>query len=86
MSLNNTDAPIIIDAAINSGNNAVLLRATGLTKTVSVGERSLTIIKDVDIYINAGEFVVIMGKSGSGKSTLLGLLAALDYPNSGSVE
>ena len=86
MSLNNTDANITIDAAINSGNNAVLLRATGLTKTVSVGERSLTIIKDVDIYINAGEFVVIMGKSGSGKSTLLGLLAALDYPNSGSVE
>ncbi|MES1965915.1 ABC transporter ATP-binding protein [Psychrobacter sp. AH5] len=64
----------------------VLLRATGLTKTVSVGERSLMIIKDVDIYVNAGEFVVIMGKSGSGKSTLLGLLAALDYPNSGSVE
>ena len=86
MSLDNTDAPIIIDAAINGSNNAVLLRATGLTKTVSVGERSLTIIKDVDIYINAGEFVVIMGKSGSGKSTLLGLLAALDYPNSGSVE
>ncbi len=86
MSLDNTDAPIIIDAAINGGNNAVLLRATGLTKKVSVGERSLTIIKDVDIYINAGEFVVIMGKSGSGKSTLLGLLAALDYPNSGSVE
>ena len=64
----------------------VLLRATGLNKTVQVGERSLAIIKDVDIYVNAGEFVVIMGKSGSGKSTLLGLLAALDYPNSGSVE
>ena len=86
MSINNTDANITVDAATNSGNNTVLLRATGLTKTVSVGERSLTIIKDVDIYINAGEFVVIMGKSGSGKSTLLGLLAALDYPNSGSVE
>ena len=64
----------------------VLLRATGLNKTVQVGDRSLAIIKDVDIYVNAGEFVVIMGKSGSGKSTLLGLLAALDYPNSGSVE
>ena len=86
MSLNNTDAPITINAATNDSNNAVLLRATGLTKTVSVGERSLTIIKDVDIYVNAGEFVVIMGKSGSGKSTLLGLLAALDYPNSGSVK
>lgn len=69
-----------------TSNQEVLLRATGLTKTVSVGERSLTIIKNVDIHINAGEFVVIMGKSGSGKSTLLGLLAALDYPNNGSVE
>ena len=63
-----------------------LLLAKKLNKTVSVGEQKLTIIKDVDIYVNAGEFVVIMGKSGSGKSTLLGLLAALDYPDSGSVE
>ena len=88
MSLNNTEAPITIDEAtdINNSNKEILLRATGLTKTVSVGERSLTIIKDVDIHVNAGEFVVIMGKSGSGKSTLLGLLAALDYPNSGSVK
>ena len=88
MSLNNTEAPITIDAAtdINNSDKEILLRATGLTKTVSVGERSLTIIKDVDIHVNAGEFVVIMGKSGSGKSTLLGLLAALDYPNSGSVK
>lgn len=63
-----------------------LLTASKLTKTVQVGEQTLSIIKDVDIYVNAGEFVVIMGKSGSGKSTLLGLLAALDYPDSGSVE
>jgi putative ABC transport system ATP-binding protein len=63
-----------------------LLTASQLNKTVQVGEQTLSIIKDVNIYINAGEFVVIMGKSGSGKSTLLGLLAALDYPDSGSVE
>lgn len=63
-----------------------LLTASKLTKTVQVGEQTLSIIKDVDIHVNAGEFVVIMGKSGSGKSTLLGLLAALDYPDSGSVE
>lgn len=64
----------------------VLLSASKLTKTVQVGEQTLSIIKEVDIHINVGEFVVIMGKSGSGKSTLLGLLAALDYPDSGSVE
>ena len=69
----------------NAANNEVLLRAIGLNKTVQVGEQTLSIIKDVDIYVNAGEFVIIMGKSGSGKSTLLGLLAALDYPDSGTV-
>ena len=65
---------------------AALLTAIKLNKTVQVGDQSLSIIKDVDIHVNAGEFVVIMGKSGSGKSTLLGLLAALDYPDSGAVE
>ena len=69
-----------------NANSKSLLQATGLNKIVQVGDQSLTIIKDVDIHVDAGEFVVIMGKSGSGKSTLLGLLAALDYPNSGSVE
>ena len=64
---------------------SALLPASQLNKTVQAGEQKLSIIKDVDIYVNAGEFVVIMGKSGSGKSTLLGLLAALDYPDSGTV-
>ena len=73
-------------ATMPPSDSNVLLRALQLTKTVQVGEQTLSIIKEVDIHINAGEFVVIMGKSGSGKSTLLGLLAALDYPDSGSVE
>ena len=83
----------ITDTPANSKQNVladtlpnVLLMGTQLTKTVHVGEQTLAIIKDVNIHVNAGEFVVIMGKSGSGKSTLLGLLAALDYPDSGSVE
>lgn len=66
--------------------NNTLLTAANLNKTVQVGEQSLAIIKDVSIHVDASEFVVIMGKSGSGKSTLLGLLAALDYPDSGSVK
>lgn len=71
--------------AASASHSNILLNASKLNKTVQVGEQTLSIIKEVDIYINAGEFVVIMGKSGSGKSTLLGLLAALDYPDSGSV-
>nr|WP_313973464.1 ABC transporter ATP-binding protein [uncultured Psychrobacter sp.] len=69
-----------------TANNKALLTASKLNKSVQIGEQKLSIIKDVYIHIDSGEFVVIMGKSGSGKSTLLGLLAALDYPDSGSVE
>ncbi|MGO1375466.1 MAG: ABC transporter ATP-binding protein [Psychrobacter sp.] len=74
------------DKAPPSTTEKALLTASHLNKTVQVGEQTLSIIKDVNVYINAGEFVVIMGKSGSGKSTLLGLLAALDYPDNGTVE
>ncbi|MBE0442776.1 MAG: ABC transporter ATP-binding protein [Psychrobacter sp.] len=76
----------LADTAPPNTTEKALLTATHLNKTVQVGEQTLSIIKDVNVYINAGEFVVIMGKSGSGKSTLLGLLAALDYPDSGTVE
>ena len=71
---------------ITPASKPVALLTASQNKTVQVGDQSLSIIKDVDIHVNAGEFVVIMGKSGSGKSTLLGLLAALDYPDSGSVK
>lgn len=83
MTSNNSITSNLLTTAASSNN--ALLRATQLNKTVTVGEQKLAIIKDVDIHVDAGEFVVIMGKSGSGKSTLLGLLAALDYPDNGSV-
>ena len=76
----------LADTAPPSTTETALLTATHLNKTVQVGEHTLSIIKDVNVYINAGAFVVIMGKSGSGKSTLLGLLAAFDYPDNGTVE
>jgi len=81
-----TSSPSVAASTLKAGTKTqALLTASQLNKTVQVGEQKLSIIKDVDIYVNAGEFVVIMGKSGSGKSTLLGLLAALDYPDSGTV-
>lgn len=85
--MSSLDSTTSSKAGLNSAStsNKALLTASQLNKTVHVGEQTLSIIKDVDIYVNAGEFVVIMGKSGSGKSTLLGLLAALDYPDSGTV-
>lgn len=62
-----------------------LIECRGLSKRMPSGGRTLSILEDVDLSIEAGELVAILGPSGSGKSTLLGLLAGLDRPSSGSV-
>ncbi|HNC87190.1 MAG TPA: ABC transporter ATP-binding protein, partial [Agitococcus sp.] len=49
-------------------------------------EHSLTILQQIDLRIEQGSTVAIVGSSGSGKSTLLGLLAGLDTPSSGSIQ
>jgi len=63
-----------------------MIKIRNLTKTVSSGDESLTILDDVNIEIPDGQFVAITGASGSGKSTMLGLIAGLDAPSSGSIE
>lgn len=56
-----------------------------LCKTYKLGQVSIEVLKDVNLIINQGEFVSLMGPSGSGKSTLLYLLGGLDKPTSGSI-
>ena len=58
----------------------------GLGKTVSLGQESLTILEGIDLQVNTGETLALVGASGSGKSTLLGLLAGLDLPSEGDIE
>ncbi|MFM5658580.1 ABC transporter ATP-binding protein [Aeromonas sp. 601019] len=58
----------------------------GLGKSVRLGQESLTILEGIDLQVNSGETVALVGASGSGKSTLLGLLAGLDLPSQGSIE
>lgn len=57
----------------------------GLTRRFSVRERTITVLDGVDLEVEPGEFVALVGPSGSGKSTLLGLLAGLDRADDGTV-
>ncbi|MCA3612632.1 MAG: ATP-binding cassette domain-containing protein [Methylobacterium sp.] len=61
----------------------VVFRARGLTKTYGSGPNAVHALRDVDLDISEGEFIVLLGPSGSGKSTLLNILGGLDAPTSG---
>lgn len=63
----------------------VILEANQLCKFYGTGENQVKAVNHVNIRIEQGEFVAIVGKSGSGKSTLLHMLGGLDTPTSGSV-
>lgn len=61
-----------------------ILRTVNLRKSFFLG-RTIYAVNDVNLVVDKGEFVVLMGPSGSGKSTLLSLLGGLDRPDSGDV-
>ncbi len=62
-----------------------ILRTEHLYKRYGSGERAVNAVCDINLSIESGEFVTIVGKSGSGKSTLLHMLGGLDYPTGGKV-
>lgn len=66
-------------------NNGFILEAENLHKSFKTGNKSLQVLKGIDLKIKRGEALSILGPSGAGKSTLLHILSGLDKPSEGKV-
>ncbi|MDQ1418110.1 MAG: putative transport system ATP-binding protein [Acidimicrobiaceae bacterium] len=73
-----SDAPV--------GQRPPILVATGVRKVYRTGAESVEALRDIDLTVDAGEFLAVMGPSGSGKTTLLNCLSGLDEIDGGRIE
>ncbi|WP_457574114.1 ABC transporter ATP-binding protein [Desulfolithobacter sp.] len=63
----------------------IIVRTSDVVKTFQLGKHSLEVLKGINLTIEAGRYISIMGPSGSGKSTLFNMIGGLDKPTSGKV-
>jgi putative ABC transport system ATP-binding protein len=74
-----------VPANPEAAQRRAVFQVRGLTKIYHMGEVEVHALREMDLDLFSGEFVVILGASGSGKSTLLNILGGLDVPTSGTV-
>jgi putative ABC transport system ATP-binding protein len=63
----------------------IIVSTEGLTKTFQIGNKKITVLKDINLQISKANFTVICGPSGSGKTTLLNIIGGIDRPTRGKV-
>jgi len=73
-------------AVVSLAAGVPLIRLSHVSKHYGTGEGIVHAMRDVDLTIQQGEFVAIIGASGSGKSTMMNVLGCLDRPSRGSYE
>ena len=61
-----------------------LIELQGLNKSFGTKDKKVSVLENLSLKVEEGEMVAIMGKSGAGKTTLLNIIAAIDYPDSGT--
>ena len=67
----------------NATADTPLMQVKGLIREFKAGEQNIRVLHDIDLTINQGEMVAIIGQSGSGKSTLMNILGCLDQATAG---
>ncbi|MBL8030911.1 MAG: ATP-binding cassette domain-containing protein, partial [Candidatus Doudnabacteria bacterium] len=64
----------------------ILIHAKNVTRHFEEDEKRVQVLRDIDLDVHDGEFLMLLGPSGSGKSTLLRLLIGLEKPDGGNIE